>query len=74
MNDKISRGLNSTFITLVPKKIGVNLIQDFNFISLISAPNKIIAKVLTEVIDGNLYAFIKGRQVLASVLIANECV
>lgn len=57
-------------------------IQDFLPISLISAPNKIISMVLSnrirailhKVIDGNRYAFDKGRQILDSILIANESV
>lgn len=82
MNDKISKGLNSTFITLIPKKFEANRIQDFLPISLITAPYKRISKVLSnrirevlhEVIKGNQYAFIKGRQIIDSILIANECI
>lgn len=65
---KIPIGLNSTFIPLIPKKVGANRIQDFRPISLISALYKIIAKVLSnrreilhEVIDENQYAFTEGR-------------
>lgn len=36
-NEKIPMGLNSTFITLIPKKVVANRIQDFDRISLISA-------------------------------------
>lgn len=76
---KISRGLNSTFITLIPKNTEAS---KFRPISLISAPYKVISKVLSngirevlhEVIDGNQYVFIKGRQILDRILIANECV
>lgn len=44
-NGKISRGLNSTFITLIPKNIGAN--RNIRPISLISARYKIIVKVLS---------------------------
>lgn len=60
--------------------VGANCIQDFHPISLISAPYKIICKVLSnqirevlqEVVDGNQLAFIKGRQIMDNILIANQ--
>lgn len=65
LNGKISKGLNATFFTLIPKNSGANRIQNFQAISLISAPYKIIANVLSnrisevlhEVIDGNLFFY-----------------
>lgn len=64
----MGRSLNATFISLIPKKTDASTSQDFRPISMISAPHKIIAKVLSnriqsmlhEVIDSNQYAFIKG--------------
>lgn len=58
LSGKISRGLNATFITFIPKRVVANCILS---VSLISAPYRIIAKVLSnrvrevlhEIIDGN---------------------
>jgi hypothetical protein len=38
--------LNATFITLIPKKVGVVKVKGFHPISLVSGIYKIIAKVL----------------------------
>jgi hypothetical protein len=75
------KNINSTFILLIPKFHGANEIKDFLPISLVSGVYKIIVKVLAnrmrrvmdKIISKPQNAFVKGRQILDSVLIANEC-
>ena len=67
---------------MIPKEDGAEELIDFRPISLIGRVYKIIAKLLAErlkkvlhrLVDNHQMAFIKGRQIMDAVLIANECV
>ena len=80
-NAQFEKSLNATFISLIPKKSDVVEVRDFWPISLIGEVYKIIAKVLAnklkmvlgDIVHKSQNAFVKGRQILYFVLIANEC-
>jgi hypothetical protein len=70
--------LNATFISLIPKKAGAMGIKDFLPINLVGGVYKIISQVLANRLKtmlGKLVlysqnAFIKGQQILDSILMA----
>lgn len=81
-NGKISKAMNSTFISLIPKKSGWQVCFRLYTDKFGDRPTQIIGKllsnrvkeVLQEIIDCNQFAFNKGKKMLDSVLIGHECI
>jgi hypothetical protein len=81
VSGKFERSLNAMFISLILKIPRAIDSKDFHPISLVGSIYKIIAKtlanihkrVLEKIISKSQNAFIRGRQILEPILIANEC-
>lgn len=81
-NGHLNAALKENLICLIQKKDRVVTVRDYLTISLTSALYKIVAKVLAErlksvmssIISQAQSAFIKDRQILDHILIANEAV
>jgi hypothetical protein len=81
-NGKLTRGINSTFIALIPKVDNPQRLDHFRPISLVGSIYKILAKVLANrlrqvggsVVSEVKSAFVKERQILDGILVANEVV
>ncbi|GJY97741.1 RNA-directed DNA polymerase, eukaryota [Tanacetum coccineum] len=78
----IPKGCNSSFIVLIPKFPGANMVKDFRPISLIGSLYKIIAKVLANrlvdklgsIVNEVQSAFVKDRQILDGPFILDELI
>jgi len=81
-NGKLTKGVNSTFIALIPKVDSPQRLEDFRPISLVGCMYKVLAKVLANrlrsvlgfVVSDAQSAFVRGKQILDGILIANEIV
>jgi len=81
-NEKLTKGLNSAFIALIPKFNSPQRLNDFRPISLVGCLYKVLSKVLANrlhvvigsVVSDSQSAFVKGKQILDGILIANEAV
>ena len=76
------RSLNVPFLALILKKPDAMDVKDFHPISLMGGMYKIISKVVANhlcrvvhsLISNSQNAFVKGRQILDSMLIASKCI
>ncbi|CAN4119502.1 unnamed protein product [Withania somnifera] len=69
--EMFEKSFNAIYIALIPKKKGAMEPKDFRPISLIG---KRIKGVMDKLVDFQQMAFIKGRQIMDAMLIANEAV
>jgi len=81
-NGRLTKGINSTFIALIPKVDSPQRIADFRPISLVGCMYKVLAKVLANrlrsiiglLVSDTQSTFGHGKQILDGILVANEVV
>jgi len=77
-NEKLSKGINSTFIALIPKVESPQSLNEFRPISLVGSLYKILAKILANrprqvigsIMSDAQSVFVKDKQILDGILIA----
>jgi len=82
LTEVINGVTNETFICLIPKMCNSSKVTDYRPISLVKSLYKVISKVLasrlrevlSQTISQSQGAFVKQRQILDAVLVANEVV
>lgn len=78
----LPKGINSTILSLIPKKLEAKEMKDYRPISCCNVLYKVISKIianrlkvlLSEFIAGNQSAFIKDRLLIENLLLATELV
>ena len=81
-NGRLTKGVNATFISLIPKVDNPQWLNDFRPISLVGCVYKVLAKILANrlravlgsVVSDAHSTFVKGKQILDGTLVANEAV
>lgn len=76
----LPKGVNSTILALVPKKVDSLEMKDFRPIACCNVFYKVVSKILAnilktilpDIISENQSAFIKGRLLIENVLLASE--
>ncbi|XP_020527973.1 uncharacterized protein LOC110007932 [Amborella trichopoda] len=80
--DDMFKGVNSTFLALIPKRSLISDLSDIRLINLLTSLYKIVVKVLAErlktilpfLISSTQSAFVKDLHITDSVLLAQECI
>jgi len=81
-NRRLTKGINATFIALIPKVSSPQRLNHFRPISLLGCLYKVLAKILANrlravigsVVSDSQSTFVKGKQILDGILVANEAV